>query len=326
MKVLVARNDKLGDFILALPVCYALKASGFHVCVLVSPLGAELAHFADFIDDVIVDDKTCVLELSKQIKALKIDVFLAVFSNFKVGLAGFLARVPKRIAPKTKLAQIFYTHKVYQHRSSCKMSEFEYNLDLLRSVIPNINTHYPLPLFNFTSDVFDEFCKQNNVKKIIIFHLGFGGSSSANLNANEYLSLAKIALQQSFTPCFTFGPNEFDMQEKVEKMVDFKAVFYRSDKGIVHFAKFLSKTSCFCSTSTGVYHLASALNVPVFGFFGQKIASFKRWRGLGDKEHNYELPNDNEPNDKNTNEKNARDKVVEKIKNDFNKFLGGLNG
>ncbi len=147
MNILIVRTDKLGDFITALPTCKVLKEydSSFKITVCVAPLNAELARACEFIDDVIVDNTSSAYELSKKLKPHHFDISITLFSNTKVALAQFLARIPKRIAPATKIAQIFYTHRIKQKRSEVKMAEFEYNLALALQ-LRNLCLYYSLYL------------------------------------------------------------------------------------------------------------------------------------------------------------------------------------
>ncbi|HQT36399.1 MAG TPA: lipopolysaccharide heptosyltransferase family protein, partial [Sulfuricurvum sp.] len=127
MNILVVRNDKLGDFITALPTLYVLKHynPSNRIIALVAPLNRKLAQSCDFIDEVIVDDAPDILELMFKIKKAKIRASITLFSNTRVAIAQFLARIPIRIAPATKIAQIFYTHGIKQRRSRVEMAEFE---------------------------------------------------------------------------------------------------------------------------------------------------------------------------------------------------------
>ena len=214
MNILVVRTDKLGDFITALPTIYILKHYNTQnrVIVCVSPINKALAEACDFIDDVIVDDaKSSVFSLVKKIKEKKIDASVTLFSNTRVGLAQFLARVPKRIAPATKIAQIFYNQRVKQRRSEVRMAEFEYNIELARKLFPEIKTKYKKPLLGFhdSKHIYDTFCINNDINRDVMgFHVGFGGSSDANWSTQEYEKLIRGVLKEKkYQVVLTFGPD-----------------------------------------------------------------------------------------------------------------------
>jgi len=223
MNILVVRTDKLGDFITALPTMYILKHHDANnkIIACVAPLNEALAKSCDFIDEVIVDDgKSSVFELSRKMQNVEIDISITLFSNTRVAFAQFLARIPKRVAPATKIAQIFYTDRVKQKRSEVKMAEFEYNLQLVKTVFETIDTNYPKPLLKFddSKKIYEIFYVNNKIKKeIIAFHIGFGGSSDANWNVDEYESLIRTVLQnKKYQVVLTFGPDEKHLHEEMQ--------------------------------------------------------------------------------------------------------------
>ena len=255
----------------------------------VAPLNESLALACGFIDEVIVDDNSGIWKFVKKLRHVEADVSITLFSNTRVALAQFLARIPIRIAPATKIAQIFYTHRVKQRRSEVKMAEFEYNLELTKTLFPDINLQYKKPLLEFSdaNDVYAKFCKEYDVtKEVIAFHVGFGGSSDANWNLDEYETLIKEVLRHDkYQVVLTFGPDESALCENMkERLKNENAIFYISKEGIVNFAKLLSHFKLFVSTSTGTYHLASLVGCPTLTFFADSLfASSARWKSVGDE-------------------------------------------
>ncbi len=287
MNILVVRNDKLGDFITALPTCKVLKEydPSNKITVFVAPLNEELAKSCDFIDEVIVDRGESVGELARKLRSYRFDVSVTLFSNTRVALAQFMAGIPKRIAPATKIAQIFYNSRVKQRRSQVKMAEFEYNLQLAKALFEDISLEYPKPLCPF------------NVPKedIIVFHPGFGGSSDANFSLDEYVEMVDVVLQKGkYRVVLTFGPDEEELCQRMqEKLAGRDVEFKVSKDGLVAFAKFLAGVRLFVSTSTGTYHLASLVGTPTLTFFADTLfASSKRWKSIGDEklQKHYMLP------------------------------------
>ncbi len=302
MNILVVRNDKLGDFITALPTCYVLKNDPrvTRVTVLVAPLNEELARACPFIDEVIVDRSQSAFELAALLRKEAFDASLTLFSNTRVAWAQFLARIPVRIAPATKVAQLFYNRRIKQRRSQVKMAEFEYNLELAKALFEDIELTYPKPLcvFDDAKEVYEAFCRELGITKpVIAFHVGFGGSSDANFSLDEYVEMIRSVLQAGkYDVVLTFGPDETQLMEKMHQKLQTEAVhFFLSKRGIVHFAKVLSGFSLFVSTSTGTYHLASVVGTPTLTFFADTLfASSKRWKSVGDEklQQHFMLPVD----------------------------------
>lgn len=300
MNILVVRNDKLGDFITALPTLYVLKHHNpsNRIIVLVAPLNRKLAQSCDFIDEVIVDGGEDILVLARKLSHAKIDASITLFSNTRVALAQWLARIPVRIAPATKIAQIFYNRRITQRRSEVKMAEFEYNLELTKALFSDINLDFPKPLLNFDNAIFKAFCEEYTITKpVVAFHPGFGGSSDANWTLREYIELVWIAQEvETIDVVMTFGPDEEKLYEEAKELLgESKVVLYRSRGSVVDFAALLSGFKLFVSTSTGTYHLASASGCETFTFFGDsRFASALRWKSIGEekKQHHFMIPLD----------------------------------
>lgn len=291
MNILVVRTDKLGDFITALPAIYVLKNYNQNniVIVCVAPLNRALAEACDFIDEVIVDDGKSFWELVAKLKKARIDASITLFSNTRVALAQFLAGIPKRIAPATKIAQIFYNKRVTQRRSRVEMAEFEYNLELTKSLFSDISLEYKKPLLTFSdSKQIDTVFRANSDiqdREIVAFHVGFGGSSDANWTLDEYeILIREVVKQNRYQVVLTFGPDEKELYEEMQsRLYDVNIIFYLSLEGLVYFAKLVSNFKLFISTSTGTYHVASLVGTPTMTFFADNLfASSKRWKSVGD--------------------------------------------
>jgi ADP-heptose:LPS heptosyltransferase len=302
MNILVVRSDKLGDFITALPAMYVLKQyePENKIIACVAPINKELALACGFIDEVIVDDGLGMWNFVKKLRNAKIDVSITLYSNTRVAIAQYLAKIPKTIAPATKIAQIFYTNRVKQKRSEVKMAEFEYNMELTKSIFSDINLEYKKPLLEFKDS-------RELYKDYICFHVGFGGSSDANWRVDEYVILIKEALKNNKV-ILTFGPDEKELYEDMkERLKGENVVFYLSTNGIVEFAKLISNFKLFVSTSTGTYHLASLVGTKTMTFFADSLfASSKRWKGIGDEklQNNFEI----------SSHKLKREKLFNKVK------------
>ena len=303
MRILVVRTDKLGDFVTALPAIYVLKQYDVNnkLIVCVAPLNAALAKSCAFIDEVIVDEpKSSVFTLIEKLKLAKIDASITLFSNTRVAFAQFMAKIPRTIAPATKLAQIFYTHRVKQKRSEVKMAEFEYNLELTKTLFSDINLEYKKPLLSFedAKKVYEVFCINNEIEKdVLAFHVGFGGSSDANWNLDEYEVLIRdVIAQNKYQVVLTFGPDEKELYEEMQlRLRGENVIYYLSLDGLLYFIKLISNFKLFVSTSTGTYHLASLVGTPTMTFFGDsKFASASRWKSVGTSElqKHYMLPVD----------------------------------
>jgi len=282
MNILITRHDKIGDFITALPMCKVLKEQTNHkIVMMVSKVNVALAKELDFIDDVIEYDED-TFTLLRRLAPFKFDVSISGYIDFNLGFTLFAARIPIRIAPATKIAQIFFNKKVKQRRSEVKKTEWAYNLDLLHKFDKTLNLDFQRPLLNLDTTKED----------FIIFHTGFGGSSDGNLTLDDYLKLAKKATTYTKV-VFSFGPDDGESKEYILANLDFEATIKDDFKSLWDFTQFIATCKLFVSTSTGPMHLAGLTNTPTMSFFGENLfASSKRWSTVSDikYQNNYEVP------------------------------------
>ena len=293
--LLITRHDKIGDFITTLPMIKIAKRDlkDTNIIVMVSKVNYELAKSIDYIDDVILYED-CVFKLVKSIKEKNIDVSISAFSDTKLAIALFLGGVKERFAPATKIAQIFYNHRIVQRRSKVTMTEYEYNIELLKAYDKHIHAHFHKPLIEFdpkeTHTQLEIFKNEFNIAgeyKYVAFHPGYGGSSDGNLSLDDYILLAKsLEDRKNLKIVFTFGPDDKNSKEYIESKIDFDCVIYDSKLSLIDFCKLLSCFDLLVSTSTGPMHLAGAVNTKTLSFFGSKLfASPKRWATISYSEN-----------------------------------------
>lgn len=299
MNLLVTRHDKIGDFVVTLPLIKAIKSSKpkIKLYALVSKINYNFAKSIEFIDEVVLYDKDDFIGTLKRIKNANIDVSISAFINTQLGWLLLLSGIKRRIGPATKIAQIFFNEKIIQRRSKVEKTEFEYNLDLAKKIDITIPLKFEKPLINIDDKkVIKDFKKNFKItddKKIVSFHAGFGGSSDGNLILDDYIKLAKkISSFEKVQIVFTFGPDDLEAKKELESKIDFEVIFYESKGEIIDFCKLISGFELFISTSTGPMHLAGVVNIKTISFFGNSLfASSRRWATVSDynKQNNFML-------------------------------------
>ena len=328
MNVLVIRNDKLGDFMLAWPAFAMLKTSdpSLKLTALVPPYTAELAHACPYLDNVIIDapknDKMAFQRVVSEIKAQQFDAMISFFSNTHNAKLAWKCRIPYRLAPATKWVQFFYNHRLTQRRSQSAKPEFEYNLDLARAFlrdhkIPVVEPRTPYLSFEQSAVDFQRkfLCDQLQIdtsKKWIFLHSGSGGSAN-NLSLTQYAQLIQGMLHHfDVYVILTAGPTESEKAHELAGLVqDPRVVIYDKNKGLVDFAHSLACADLFIAGSTGPLHLSGALNVPTIGFYpSRRSATPLRWQPINDAhKHLAFCP----PNDKASQTDLTQIKIEEKL-------------
>lgn len=300
MKILVIRNDKLGDFMQAWPSFAMLKASNpaLKLTALVPHYTAPLVEICPYIDDVIVDskkdDKTDFKRLVQAIKARQFDAVITFVSDWHNAKLTWQSGIAYRLAPATKLFQFLYNHRLTQRRSRSEKSEAEYNQDLVRAFLRAhdmsiVEPHPPYLTFEQSAVENQRIFLQETLglaadKKWIFVHSGSGGSAT-NLSLAQYAELIQGLLTEfDCQVVLTAGPGESEKaHELAQRVRDSRVVIYDKNNGLVDFAHSLACADLFIAGSTGPLHLSGALNVPTVGFYPSRRSALPiRWRPINE--------------------------------------------
>lgn len=298
-KILVVRNDKLGDFILAVPSLNLLRMAlpDAEIQVLVPAYTQPIAEILPAVDGTIVDpgDGGASAEQRKlfnTIKAQQFDALVTLYSTPRIGLMGWRAKIPYRIAPASGIAQLFYNNRLTQRRSRSEKPEYIYNLDIVLRALADHGIHTAtLPVAPHLS--FDDgeiaalrakFCHQHKIdpaNRLIFIHAGSGGSAN-NLSPAQYARLATLLRSEGdHTIILSAGPGEETGATEVSTQLGSHTphTIYLSKQGLPAFAKHIAFADLFVSGSTGPLHIAGALNRSTAAFYTRRrSATALRWQ------------------------------------------------
>lgn len=304
-RILVVRNDKLGDFMLAWPALALLKQRlpEAHVVALIPEYTRAMAELCPSIDAILPDpgrdaSLRANLSLIAALRRQRFDAVITLFSTGRVGAAVWLAGIPYRLAPATKLAQIFYNQRVVQRRSRSIKPEWQYNTDLVRRYLADHNraaTDVAPPYLHFTPDetarLKHEFCRTYNLDprlRLVFVHPGSGGSAR-NLSLEQFASLAiRLRSSHGHAVVVTCAPAERAAAEQVHAHLaaaGAPSALYVSSEGLPAYARRLAFADLFISGSTGPLHIAAALNRATAAFYPRsRVNSALRWQTVNDAE------------------------------------------
>ena len=299
-KLLVIRNDKLGDFMLSLPTFALLKTAmpATKIHALLPDYTRDIALASGWIDEVIRDpglhaNRHAQQQLQTTLHSQGYDAALTLYSTTRIGWQLWRAKIPYRLAPATKIAQFLYNHRLVQRRSQSSKPEYAYNLDLGQQLLTDFGVP-PVavpasPYLSFAnkeiSSLRSEFIARHSLdptRPLVFIHPGSGGSA-VNLSLSQYARLAHALYQlQPLTIVLSAGPTEDDKVRALAAMIKIiHPVIYTSTQGLVAFAKHIAFADLFISGSTGPLHIAGALDRPTVGFYPRRrSATALRWQTL----------------------------------------------
>lgn len=300
-KLLVIRNDKIGDFMVCFPAFAMLKQSlpEVEITALVPNYTAPLAELCPSIDKVIIDtpnkkDKNEFNRILQVVKNEQFDAVICFVSDWYNAKLAWQSGIKYRLAPATKLFQFLYNHRLTQRRSQSAKAESEYNLDLARAFLVKHHVKIVEPSTPYLA--FDEktvqtqkakLCEQLNItttKKWLFVHSSTGGSAN-NLSIEQYADLIQGILAEF--DCYvilTAGKGESEKANALAEKVNHKnVVVYDKNEGLQDFSRSLACANLFIAGSTGPLHISGALNIPTIGFYPSRLSAIpRRWKPIND--------------------------------------------
>ncbi len=300
-RILVVRNDKLGDFMLAWPALALIKQRHpeWHITALVPGYTAPMAELCPWIDELLIDGGEKGSVLAKKFRAGKFDALLTLFSTSRVAWAGWLARIPYRLAPATKLAQLLYNQRLRQRRSRSEKPEYAYNIDLALRLIADLDGGEYRPTIEVNGDYLPAEIDRPLLKvattqdeaglanegRLIIIHPGSGGSANT-LRPEQYAELARGIECSDCRFIITAGPGEEENAQQVVDGIGDKARLVTPGGGLPGLVQLLAQAALFISASTGPLHIAAALDRPTAAFYPRRrSATPLRWQTTNAARH-----------------------------------------
>lgn len=301
-KLLVIRNDKIGDFMLCFPAFAMLKQSApeWEITALVPPYTAPLAELCPYIDRVLIDssnkqDKQAQKEGLQAVKHAGFSASISFVSDWYNAKLTWQSGIKYRLAPATKLFQFLYNHRLTQRRSRSEKAEFEYNLDLASRFLRDHHIEIAEPQPPYLTFPTEQIAQKraeltacldlDPAKKWLFIHSGTGGSAT-NLSLEQYAELAKGVLSQfDCQVILTAGSaTEAEKAGKLAEMIGSpKVVTHTQNQGLADFSLALACADLFIAGSTGPLHICGALNVPTVGFYPSRLSAIpRRWQPINE--------------------------------------------
>lgn len=298
-KILVVRNDKIGDFMVCFPAFAMLKQSmpNVEITALVPSYTAPLAELCPSIDNVIIDtpnkkDNTEFNRVLQAVKNAQFDAVICFVSDWYNAKLTWKSGIKHRLAPATKVFQFLYNQRLTQRRSQSAKAESEYNLDLARAFLQkhHIAAVEPKPHYLQFSENEIALQKAKLAKNLqislackwLFVHASTGGSATS-LSIEQYTQMLNcIAAETNCEIVLTAGKGESEKAHQLAaKITATKAVVYDKNDGLQDFTRSIACADLFIAGSTGPLHIAGALNVPTIGFYPSRLSALpRRWRPI----------------------------------------------
>ena len=297
-RVLLVRNDRIGDLVLTTPAFAALSAClpGARIDLLCSSYAEAVVRGNPYLHEVLTDrgahDSGDLKELVELVAERKYDCAVVMVHSLKNARLVRMAHIPLRIGPLVRwYAPLFFNRAIRQRRSLAEKSEALYNLELLAplgveaaGLPPTLVIPTPEGIARAKEIVEKKFPSAGK-NPLVVVHPGMGGSA---LNWPEDLweeMVRLLAGEGRFRVLVTGSDEEIRLVERVTggQSKDSRPVQVQTALSLEDFIGLLSLCSAVVAPSTGPLHLAGALGVPVVaGIYSPVRAQHpRRWGPLG---------------------------------------------
>ncbi|MEO1927104.1 MAG: glycosyltransferase family 9 protein [Nautiliaceae bacterium] len=284
MKVLLVRNDNLGDLICTTPAIEALrkKYPDAQIDIVVNSYNRMAIDNNPFVDNIWVYTKPkhkkkigAKLEalISKikvfwNIKKEKYDVSVVFRSEYSPSAEQFsnISGAKIKIGVKDKKNRDKFTHHI-EFRNN---HEVEFCFDCLKPLDVEYNgekTRFFIPG--------DMKKKYKDFKDIVVFHI----SARMKNNQMSFEKLKDIFTKLDKEIYITAEPKDFETAKRLEK--ETKVIFKKTDF-FLDLGAFISRAKLFVTLEGGAMHLAPAIGVKTIALFG--VSDINRWHPWGYKD------------------------------------------
>ncbi len=287
--VIISRTDSIGDVLLTLPICAALKRDfpKMKIVFLASSYTIPVVKRCQAVDEIMdateLLNSPTVMQLEK-LRAIKADAIVHVFPNKVIAQLAKKVKIPHRIGTSHRSFHLLTcNHRINFTRKKSNDHEAQLNFHLLEpfgySKLPtldeiNSNLNY------FQADNIAIPIEFESDKKKIILHAKSQGSA-VEWPIQKYQELAHRLVTSGFRVYFTGTEKEGkEIRKNVvfsENILDTTGKF-----SLDQLISFIDNSDGLVACSTGPLHIAGSLNKICIGLFTPKKPMHPgRWMPLG---------------------------------------------
>lgn len=294
-KILIVRNDNIGDVILTTPAVEALRKCypDAYIAILVAEYAREAIEGNPYLDKIYSYQKAKhskgnkfmalwrQYKVIKEIRKDKFDLAIGIRSAFSPsqGWLVFASGAPLRLGhyPKEK-RYLSFLYNIYADEIADKTHEVIRALNILKriDVDPELVSGERKELF-FSVPEEEKvnvrgFIERNGLKKskkLICLHISKRQEEGRWWDVKNYIALADSLIERKdIDLVLNWPPKEKPLAEEILSKAKKQPLIFIS-KGIKSLAAFLRECNIFITLDGGAMHIATAVNTPTIAIFGK---------------------------------------------------------
>ncbi len=260
-RLLVVRNDRLGDLVVTVPAVAALRRTypQAKLGLVVRPDLAPLARMVDGVDQVV--DAARMEEFDAQL-------LISVSPGSGIPRRARKARIDHRVGSGYRLYSPLFHRTVNERRSAGLRHEAEYALSFAhRAGAAAGPACFPIRIPDDVGQRARDWLAASEIDpEFVLLHPGSGGSCPP-WPCGHFIELAGLLQANGVAIVFSLGPDDADIRRTLEVASGPLRDVPRFDGAITDLAALLRLPRVVVSNSTGPLHLAAAVGTPTLGVY-----------------------------------------------------------
>lgn len=301
MKIALIRLDKIGDLVSTMPVDQSDILKSSEVLWVIAKGMGFVAENAEpkrkYIELNKSDWMTSFSALLDFLKKEKPDVAVSFQAPWWVNVALWLARIKIRAGVLSQWHSFLFLNKgLRQKRSLAAKHEADYNTDLLyfaldlsekrKNEIRQIQTRYPSPVLKMHGLNHQQVLEKFNLleQKYVVVHPGMMGSARNWPSQNYVKLIQKITQFQDLEVVITGTQADEDFVRPLRDLfsINTKVKILQNHLNSSELLTVLEKSLAVVAPSTGVLHLAAAVQTTAIGIYSPiRVQTATRWAARG---------------------------------------------
>jgi heptosyltransferase-2 len=284
-RVVVRIPNWVGDAVMAVPALRQLRQllPQSHITVVARPGPADILIDADFIDDVLVNDRRGLASAWTQAREWRrrsFDLALLFQNAFEAAAIAFLAGVSNRIGYQTERRGFLLTHSLPLPIWKDERHESFYYLNIVaeleRLISGEARPEITEPRFDLhVSDdrkqealhsLQDQGARMN--APLAVLCPGSINSRAKRWPAERYAELADRLAQSGATVALIGSPGELDVSKEVCQHARHRPIMLTGKTTVAEATAVISLADVLITNDTGPAHIGAALHTPTLVIFG----------------------------------------------------------
>lgn len=292
-RLLVMRNDRLGDMVMTLPALEAAHRAlpQARLTVLASENTAALLQGNAAVSEVMIDrPEQTARELGRRLKRRHFDAALVIAANSRNAWGAWWAGIPTRVCWAYGLSGFLLgNQRLFLHRSRPPVHESEFALAFVRQLGLHVPSRRPTPRLQVDLMLRSRIARKLQAQLGVhrpLFAINPGSrQSSFNWPIEHYARLATRLAEHGRVAVFGHRSEE-PLLDKMEQLVPPSkrpGVGFFAEFGLLELVAALDLCDVLTVSSTGPMHLAGAVGTPVVALFSCHPAQAPaKWAPFGE--------------------------------------------